>query len=444
MTRRLFNIVALAIGGALAAKQLLLSPGQPRRERRADEGRERQAEKAKWKMRALKLAVVFAALGVLGFLVAASGVIPIRASSGHWAITRWFLNFSKERSVATNTLGLDAPQLDEPWMAMKGAGHYDIGCFPCHGSPELPQPRIAQAMTPRPPYLAPEVSGWGPRELFYIVKHGIKFTGMPAWPAQRRDDEAWAMVAFLRRMPKLSAAEYRQLARGEAAANGEGAPLPNLVEPLSPPGAVMESCARCHGADGLGRGLGAYPKLAGQRPAYLFESLQSYSRGERHSGIMEPIAAGLSPEVARELADYYAALPRPAPETGVSAQATERGADIARRGVPDERIPACAACHGPGNPRQNPIYPELAGQYAEYLELQLNLFKQERRGGTAYAHIMRQVADRMTGEQMRDAALYYASLSSAIDYPARQGRQEIAEGASREQKRRSRRPGTER
>jgi cytochrome c553 len=418
MKRGLFNIAALVIGGALAAKRLLLSPGQSRNERQADEERERQAERAKWKKRALKLAVVFAALGFLGFLVATSGVIPIKASSGHWAITSWFLNFSKERSVNTQTLWLSAPALDAPWMALKGAGHYDIGCFPCHGSPELPQPRIAQAMTPRPPYLPPEIAEWEPAELFYIVKHGIKFTGMPAWPAQHRDDEVWAMVAFLRRMPNLDAAQYRQLARGEADASVEGAAMPQMVEPLDAPGAVIESCARCHGADGLGRGLGAFPKLAGQRPDYFFASLQAYARGERHSGLMEPIAAGLSPEGMRELADYYAALPRPAPAPDASA-ATGLGADIAQRGLPEHRIPACSACHGPGNVRQNPIYPELAGQYAEYLELQLKLFKQEQRGGTAYAHIMLQIAGRMTEEQMRAVARHYASLTPGADLGAR-------------------------
>jgi cytochrome c553 len=149
---------------------------------------------------------------------------------------------------------------------------------------------------------------------------------MPAWPSQQRDDEAWAVVAFLRRMPSLGVAEYRRLARGEVA------PLPNLVEPLDTPGAVTESCARCHGMDGLGRGLGASPKLAGQRLVYLFESMRAYTRGERHSGIMEPIAAGLGAEGARKLADYYAALPRPAPATGGDINISNCNSNFSSRG----------------------------------------------------------------------------------------------------------------
>ena len=69
-------------------------------------------------------------------------------------------------------------------------------------------------MTPPPPELTGRVSRYKAEELFSIVKHGIKFTGMPAWPVQQRDDEVWAVVAFLRRMPEVDAAEYRRLAYG--------------------------------------------------------------------------------------------------------------------------------------------------------------------------------------------------------------------------------------
>jgi cytochrome c553/cytochrome c5 len=372
-------------------------------------------------MRLLRITVLLAVFGFGGFLVAASGIIPIKASSGHWAITRWFLNFSKERSVAMHTLGLEVPSLDEPWLVLKGAGHYETGCRPCHGDPALPQPRIAWKMTPSPPYLLPRISEWEPDELFYIVKHGIKFTGMPAWPAHQRDDEVWAMVAFLRTLPDLDAEAYRRLVHGEATPSGEVVPLPGLLGPEQAPDVVTASCGRCHGVDGRGRGMGAFPKLAGQRPTYLFAALQAFARGERHSGIMQPIAAGLSQEEMRELARYYGSLQelsssRPHQDTTL---AIERGKAIANRGLPSQRVPSCVDCHGPGATRRNPFYPELSGQYADYLVLQLALFKQGHRGGTAYAHLMRPVATRLTTEQMRDVALYYATLTSAADRPAR-------------------------
>lgn len=72
----------------------------------------------------------------------------------------------------------------------------------------------------------------------------------------------------------------------------------------------------------------------------------------------------------------------------------------------------------PPPPPRNPVYPDLTGQYADYPVLRLELFKKQQRGGTAYAHLMHTVAARLTPEQMRDVALYYASLSSARERPS--------------------------
>lgn len=351
--------------------------------------------------------LVVAALGALGFLIVVSGIVPIKASAGHWPVTRWFLNFAMARSVATHSLAVTRPSLDEPWLVLKGAGHYDLGCRPCHGSPGQRPPTIALAMTPSPPYLPPAVGAWAPEELYYIVKHGVKFTAMPAWPAMRRDDEVWAMVAFLRTLGDLDAPGYRRLVSGDEAAGTEAARVP---------GAVAARCGPCHGVDGTGRGLGAFPKLAGQRPAYLLASLEAFARGERHSGIMKPIAAGLGLHEMRELSRYYAGLPETAPSLPRAHQAVpDIGETIAQRGIPTQRVPACAPCHGPGSTPRNPMYPALAGQYAEYLTLQLRLFKDGFRGGTPYAHIMRMVAARLTPQQMRAAAAYYASLPSVSE-----------------------------
>lgn len=259
-------------------------------------------------------------------------------------------------------------------------------------------------------------------ELFYIIKHGVKFTGMPAWPVQQRDDEVWAMVAFLRTLPHLHAEAYRQLVDGGHLTTGEDAPSRGLLGLEKVPQAVTASCARCHGVDGRGRGAGAFPRLAGQRPTYLYATLQAFAHGERHSGMMESIAAALSLDDMRELALYYGSLqepwPVPSPPDQETTLAIERGKAIASRGIPSHRVPACVHCHGPSTMRRNPLYPVLAGQYADYLVLQLDLFKKGHRGGSAYAHLMHPVATRLTPEHMRDVALYYASLPATLEHPA--------------------------
>ena len=368
----------------------------------------------RWLIRGIVLALV-AALG--GFIVAASGLVPIKASSGHWAVTEWILQFSKRRSIVTHSLGTAVPHLDDAALVLQGAGHYEFGCRPCHGAPDEPVPRIARGMLPPPPPLGPVVERSDPEELFHVVKHGIKFTGMPQWPAPRRDDEVWAVVAFLRTLPGLDGPGYRRLVHGESA---EAAPLEGMAPTETArdiPGAVERSCARCHGADGRGRGSEAFPRLAGQRAEYLEGALTAYARGERHSGIMEPLSAGLSETSIRELATYYAALPAGAPAAARDADLVEQGRRIAHEGIPRQRVPACVACHEPGGERSRPEYPALAGQPARYLERQLQLFHDGHRGGSAFAHVMQQVAERLEPDQMRAAAAYFAAQPEVAEAP---------------------------
>ena len=368
-------------------------------------------------------ALLLAVLAAGGFLVAASGIIPIKASSGHWAVTEWFLRFSMSRSTATHSLGVQAPRLDDPAMILKGAGHYETGCRSCHGAPGRPQPRIAQAMTPKAPELAERIRESNPRKLFQVVKHGIKFTGMPAWPSQQRDDEVWAMVAFLVKYPELDDEGYRQLVHGEIS------PVPAMqtmappdIGP-TPPQEVARTCARCHGVDGNGRGGEAFPRLAGQRREYLADALEAYAKGARHSGIMEPVAAGLTEELVENLATYYAELkPAKAERAAVAAEELRRadelwrkGEEIALRGIPAKRVPACVECHGPKGTRTKPQYPSLAGLSEGYIELQLKLFKDGQRGGGEYAHVMRQVAARLSDEDRRAAARYFETVGPETD-----------------------------
>jgi cytochrome c553 len=364
------------------------------------------------KRRLLKMGAWLLLLAVGGFIVAASGIIPIRASAGHWPITRWFLRFSMQRSIATHSLGTEVPPLHDPSLILKGAGHYEIGCRSCHGAPGTRPPRIAQAMLPSAPELIPRIRKSNAKKLFHVVKHGLKFTGMPAWPSQQRDDEVWAMVAFLLKMPELDGADYTRLVQGEPAPIPAMQNMPSATFSTASGVNVLQSCARCHGRDGLGRGNGAFPKLRGQRRDYVVNTLNAYASGSRHSGIMEPVAAALTDELVQNLATYFAQLegPQSVESSETVTQEIARGREIAQRGIPERRVPSCIECHGPKGKRTKAAYPSLAGQSADYLLLQLELFKESKRGGTGYAHLMEEVAPRLRPEEMRAVARYFASL----------------------------------
>ncbi len=349
-----------------------------------------------------------------GLLVAWSGIIPIAASSGHWPITAWFLHFVMRQSVQTHAMGAPVPPLDEPNRVLQGAGHYHTGCAPCHGAPGLPRSRIVLEMTPQPPYLPPKIHSWNPEDLFWIVKHGVKYTGMPAWVARERDDEVWSVVVFLLKLPTLSPEGYRRLARGES----RPAVQPELADVGPELEALIHNCARCHGYDGLGRDS-AFPKLPQLSPEYFHGSLQSYADNSRASGIMQPIAVELDEADMQALADFYTrqtggAGPQP---QDPSPNVLEQGRRIAEQGLPRQGVPPCAHCHGPDAVADNPFFPSLDGQYPDYLSTQLQLWQRGVRGGTPYAPVMAAVARGLKPGQIEAVAAYYGSLTQADPSP---------------------------
>lgn len=378
--------------------------------------------------------LVLAAIG--GFVTAWAGLAPISARSGHWPVTAWFLHFAMRQGVETRAaVAVVKPEdvdVSDPVLALRGAPHFASGCAPCHGAPGQARSAIARAMTPQPPRLEDRIPEWSDEELFWIVQNGVKFSAMPAWPADHREDEVWSMVAFLRRLPGMTPEEWGRLAGLEEA---ESAPVAEAALPSGAPDAaggarrirrlvdplvgeiVAESCARCHGVDGLGRGAGAFPKLAGQKETYLAASLEAYAAGARDSGFMQPVAAGLTDPQRRALAAYYADLPAGPPATPPpDAESLALGERIATIGAPERGVPACESCHGP---RTSAYYPLISGQYERYLTLQLEAFRQGDRGGTPFAHVMRMAAERLTDGEIAAAAAWYAAQPAQARRAAR-------------------------
>lgn len=239
--------------------------------------------------------IVLAAMGAL--LIGWSGLVSIAASAGHWSMTRWFLGWTMENAVQTQSMLVTKPKevdLYDPIVVRRAAGHYATGCAVCHGAPGVQQSPMVGEMVPSPPCLEEKVAEWSDEELFWIVRNGIKYSGMPAWPAPEREDEVWAQVAFLRALPEMSRAEYADLALGGGVADdklkvgGETVPARDSIIDDA-----LTDCARCHGRDGLGRHEGvahAFPVIAGQPAPYLYASLLAFARSDRQSGFMEPPA----------------------------------------------------------------------------------------------------------------------------------------------------------
>jgi cytochrome c553 len=348
-----------------------------------------------------------ATLGALAFgaiLFAASGVYNIAASRGHWKITELLLEFGMRRSVAMHSLGIAAPPLDDPDLIRLGAAHYDGGCAFCHGAPGEPRTPIVLQMVPPPPDLAHAVPTWSAAELFWIVRNGLKYTGMPGWAGERRDDEVWAVVAFLRRYPNMRPQDYRALARGNAAPDrlGTGAPARSGRE-------LISTCVPCHGGEMAAPASRLSPMLAGQSADYLAMALRQYAEGTRSSGIMQPAAAKLTADDVIELARLYARLPAHRGDVADNpADAIARGRKIATEGIRSTGVPPCLACHGG---RSAATFPTLAGQHARYIVGQLRLWRSGLRDRSAHGAIMAPIARRLTEQQSADVAAYLESIA---------------------------------
>lgn len=352
------------------------------------------------------LSVGLAAL-LLGFLFMWSGLYSVAASRGHWAVTEWLLTFAMRNSVKTHALGIEVPPLDNADLVTLGAAHFHSGCAYCHGAPGVPISPIARAMLPPPPDLASNMRPWRDRELFWIIKHGIKYTGMPAWSVQQRDDEVWALAAFLRRLPSLDAVQYRELALGGLAVPPQSGQSLATSETTA---LAVGACARCHGA-GDGRPASALvPILHGQPAEFIVASLKAYASAQRASGIMQPVARALAGEDFRRVADYYAALQAPsAPEGQADASAIARGRTLAENGDPAALVPACAGCHGQEALK---TYPRLAGQNLAYMLNRLRLWKNGLAPVTPTETIMAPIARALSERQIEDVAAYYASVDA--------------------------------
>ncbi len=361
------------------------------------------------KRRLKELAILLTALGILGVIVLVSGIVPIKASSGHWPITRWTLDFASDRSVGLHSIGIEVPPLDEPGMVRLGAATFDSNCRWCHGAPGFAQPPVAAQMTPHPPKLSEAVNLWDDAELFYILKHGIKFAGMPAWPTQKREEEIWPVVAFLRELPTTDASQYLNLIQ----------PASTEIQAIETPIAyqVARSCAACHGMTGSTPVSDRVPNLASQSQAYLKRSLLAYQTGDRYSGVMMPIAHPLTDQQIDELASYFAKQPRSAspPTASLDIGLIETGRRLANEGDQSAKIPSCVDCHGPGEIIRSDEYPTLAGQPAQYLQRQLELFAKRNRGGSDNASLMHPIVDKLGDAQRLALSFYYASLHEDSD-----------------------------
>jgi len=182
-------------------------------------------------IRALALLVL---LGVAGALVYAfSGAYDVAAVPVERGLLEQQLARISDRSVERHAAGIQVPPLTDPAMVKLGAAHYRDMCVGCHGAPGVKPSEIGVGLNPHPPNLVHSAGDMAPNELYWVVKNGIKMTGMPAFGPTHDEHELWSMVAFVEGLPKLSPEAY-QAAVAEAGPAEAGPAAPGA--PAAAPG----------------------------------------------------------------------------------------------------------------------------------------------------------------------------------------------------------------
>lgn len=164
------------------------------------------------------LFLAFGVLALSGFAFIHSGIYDVTATEEHSAIGKWALHTTMKKSVEARASDIDVPgNLSSQEMIRQGARAYDQLCAACHLKPGQDNTLIRQGLNPTPPALT-EAGHFGPAGQFWVIKNGIKMTGMPAWGSTHEDQDLWEITAFVQQLPKLSEQQYASFLQPEAGA----------------------------------------------------------------------------------------------------------------------------------------------------------------------------------------------------------------------------------
>jgi mono/diheme cytochrome c family protein len=176
-------------------------------------------------------------LAAIGFVYA--GMFNVAATDPHWSLTHAVIDAVRVRSITVHAAAIKSPgDLGDHKRVVAGTSHFAEHCSLCHSAPGVEPGEMAKGMHPSPPILTSAAKQWAPGDLFWIVRNGIKMSGMPAWP-DHSDEDIWDIIAFLNKLPSMSEQDYGNLVKESMEAGGHKAH-----------GGPSEECAPQHHAAG--------------------------------------------------------------------------------------------------------------------------------------------------------------------------------------------------
>jgi mono/diheme cytochrome c family protein len=166
-------------------------------------------------------------LGLIGLLATLAGIgaaafffggfFSVAANHPDPYIVNWALVQVRKASITRHATDQPPGSLDDPAMVREGArAYFQRGCANCHGGPGVEPADFSAGLNPQP-NLKKVINVLPPLELFWVIKNGIKMTGMPSFGASdppMPDQEIWSMVAFLKKLPSVSDEDFKAWSAG--------------------------------------------------------------------------------------------------------------------------------------------------------------------------------------------------------------------------------------
>ncbi len=173
------------------------------------------------KLFVLGLVTAVALLVIAGLAAIYAGIYNVAADKPHTAVETWLLHTAMTNSVKAHANATVPPSDFSAEHRIHDGFHlFDEMCVQCHGAPGKKPGEIGLGLRPEPPELSKVVTRWNTAQRFWIVKHGIIGTGMPAFGGTHTDEQLWNIAAFLERLPGLTAEQYKGLEHGGGKPHG--------------------------------------------------------------------------------------------------------------------------------------------------------------------------------------------------------------------------------
>jgi mono/diheme cytochrome c family protein len=263
------------------------------------------------------------ALGVFLY----TGIYNVSATEQHTGLVYQLLDFTMQRSVQRRADAITIPDLTGQQRLQRGLVHYRNHCVQCHGAPGVAPDAFSMGMMPVPANLVATGREWEAPRIFWVVKHGIRMSGMPAWQYRMNDEEIWDVVAFVKHLTTLTPAGYAALNKNlpdrPAGPDAPSAAVPVIDASSGNPQAGAKAlqqymCVTCHqipGIVGASRHVG--PPLNGIATRTYIAGVLPNSPANlihwiRNPTSVDPLSAmpdlGVSEKDARDMAAYLYTL----------------------------------------------------------------------------------------------------------------------------------------